>query len=177
MKNFQRSLFVVIAVALCGLCIYQWQIQTEQRAQIQRLNDDVYQRLVAVQGYTNSIKTLDAQVAQMQSQIKDLEQTANSKGQMVVEQKRDIFELKAAERSYTNQIAEYKQAVSDLQSKLKEAYDGIKKQNAAVKELVQQRDALLKKVNDSIADRNNVVDKYNDLVQKVEKMQATQQKQ
>jgi len=55
---------------------------------------------------------------------------------------------------------------------LTEAYDGIKKQNEALKELAAQRDEYVKKFNDSVKDRNDVVAKYNDLVQKVDKQQS-----
>lgn len=175
--NFQRTVFIIVAAALCGLCIFQWKIQTQQRTELQRLGDQLYQRNVDIQGYTNSIKTLDAQVAQMQSQIADLERTGKSNQQLLVEQKRELFELTASARSQTNEIAQYKEAVAKLETKLKDAYDGIKKQNTAVKELVQQRDDLVKKVNDAVADRNGVVNKYNDLVHRVEEMQLSQQGQ
>ena len=36
--------------------------------------------------------------------------------------------------------------MDDLEAKLKEAYDGIKKQNEAMKELVAQRDEFVQKV-------------------------------
>ena len=44
MKNFQVNLFIVLALALCGLCVYQWYEQTVQRNEIQTLNQMVYER-------------------------------------------------------------------------------------------------------------------------------------
>jgi hypothetical protein len=41
-----------------------------------------------------------------------------------------------------------------------------------MKELVAQRDEFVKKFNDEMKDRNDVVNKYNDLVRQVEKNQA-----
>jgi chromosome segregation ATPase len=177
MKNFHRTLFIIVAAALCGLCVFQWKMQTQQRDEIEKLGDQVYRRDAAIQGYTNSLKNLDAQVAQMQSQIVGLERINKSNAQVVVEQKRELFELNASVRSHSNEIAGYKLAVGQLETKLKDAYDGIKKQNAAVKELVQKREELVKKVNDAVTERNGVVNKYNDLVHQIEQMQSTQQKQ
>ena len=75
----------------------------------------------------------------------------------------------------TNQITEYKGAVTNLQGKLKAAYDGIQKQNDAIKQLAAQRDEFVKKFNDEVKDRNDVVNKYNELVGQVQKSQAARQ--
>ena len=58
---------------------------------------------------------------------------------------------------------------------LKEAYDGIRKQNEAMKELVAQRDEFVKKLNDSVKERNDVVAKYNDLAAQAAKLQGGKQ--
>ena len=67
--------------------------------------------------------------------------------------------------------------MATLEAKLKDAYDGIKKQNEAIKELVAQRDEFVAKFNDSVKDRNGVVAKYNELVDKVTKQQNGASKQ
>jgi hypothetical protein len=54
---------------------------------------------------------------------------------------------------------------------LKTAYDGIQKQNESLTNLVAERDAIVKKLNDSVSDRNEVVSRYNDLVRRLEKNQ------
>ncbi|MGZ5544101.1 MAG: hypothetical protein ACXWIU_05465, partial [Limisphaerales bacterium] len=90
MKNFHRILFIIVAVALCGLCVFQWRIQTLQRTEIQKVSDTLYQKELAIQGYTNSIKTLDAQVAQMQSQMSTFEQSTKSNQQHTAELQREL---------------------------------------------------------------------------------------
>ena len=55
-----------------------------------------------------------------------------------------------------------------LQAKLKEAYAGIGEQNGAISNLVAQRNDLVQKYNDEVKDRNDVVAKYNDLVKQVQ---------
>jgi len=59
--------------------------------------------------------------------------------------------------------------VDKLEARLKDAYDGIRKQNDAIKQLTTQRDEFVQKLNDSIKDRNDIVTKYNDLVKSMEK--------
>jgi len=176
MKNFQQNLLVVVALSLCGLCVYQWYGQTVQRNEIQSLETMVYEKSAAIQGYTNSISTMDRQIAQMDATITELKAAAKTNADLVLAQRRDINRLQIDSENFTNQISEYKRTVATLEAKLKETYDGIQKQNDAMKELVSQRDEFVKKYNDSVKERNDVVAKYNDLAGQVEKLQAAPKK-
>jgi chromosome segregation ATPase len=169
MKNIQTNLLIIVAISLCVLCVYQWQGQTVQRGEIQKLEAMVYEKSAAIQGYTNSIKTMDGQIAQMDARITELKAAAKTNADLVIAQKREISRSQAAAEGLTNQVAEYKAAVESLRGKLKDAYEGIQKQNEAVKELAIQRDEFVRKLNDSVKERNEVVSKYNDLVTRVEK--------
>lgn len=171
MKNFQQNLLIFLALGLCGLCVYQWYDQTIQRNRITALNQMVYEKSAAIQGYTNSIAGMDHQIAQMSSELSELRSAAKTNQQIIVFQKGEINKLQLTAEGLTNQISEYKQAVNGLETKLKEAYAGIQKQNDALKELAAQRDEFVKKFNDSVKDRNDVVNKYNDLAAQVEKLQ------
>ena len=177
MKNFQQNLLIVLAIALCGLCVYQWYGQTVQRRQIQTLNQTVYDKSLAIRDYTNSIATMNHQIDQMSDEIMALKTSVKTNEEIVTSQKRQIEQLQYANDVMTNQVAQYKQTESTLENKLKEAYDGIKKQNASIKELVSQRDELVKKYNDSVKDRNDIVSKYNELAGQVKKMQSGESRQ
>jgi len=177
MKNFQQNLLIVLALGLCGLCVYQWYGQTVQRNQIEKLNESVYAKVAAIQGYTNSIKTMDHQIAHMDAELAAQRAAAKANEQIIVVQKGDISRLQMTGEGLTNQIGEYKKAVETLEAKLKAAYAGIEKQNGALKDLVAQRDEFVKKLNDSVKDRNDVVNKYNDLVSRIEKLKPAEPKQ
>ncbi len=172
MKNFQVNLLIILALGLCGLCARQWYEQTVQRGEIQTLNRMVYDRNAAIQGYTNSIATLNHQVNQMDAHLTDIKAAAATNEQLVISQKAEIAQLQFANDNFTNEIVQYKQAVDALESKLKEVYAGIDKQNEAISNLVAQRNELVQKYNDEVKDRNDIVAKYNDLVKQVEKLQG-----
>src|SRR5690242_1346943 len=121
MKSFQQNLLVVLALALCGLCAYQWYVQTQQRIAITNLNHEVYGKSLAIRDYTNSIETLNHQISQFDAQISDLRSTAKSNQALVAVQAREIDQLKATTLALTNEISEYRNGVSTLESKLKEA--------------------------------------------------------
>jgi chromosome segregation ATPase len=173
MKNFQQNLLIILALALCGLCAFQWYEQTVQRNEITTLNGMVYDKNVAIQDATNSIATMNHQIEQMDARITEIKSTAATNEQLVVSQKAAIMELQFNGANLTNEITQYKAAVDALESKLKEAYAGIEKQNETITNLVTQRDDFVKKYNDSVKDRNDVVAKYNDLAKQIQKQQAT----
>ena len=176
MKTLQQNLLIMVALSLCGLCVYQWYGQTLQRNEIQRLEQTDYDKSAAIQGYTNSIRTMDRQIAQMDARLTELKAEAKTNAELIINQRRELNRLQITAEGLTNQLTEYKGAVTNLQGRLKEAYDGIQKQNQAMKDLVAQRDEFVKKFNDEMKDRNEVVNKYNDLVRQVEKNQAASSK-
>ena len=47
MKTFQQNLLIIVALSLCGLCLYQWYGQTLQRNEIQKLEQTVYDKPAA----------------------------------------------------------------------------------------------------------------------------------
>jgi chromosome segregation ATPase len=177
MKNFQQNLFVFLAVCLCGLCAYQWYSQTVQRSEVQKLNQLVYDKSVAIRDYTNSIATLNKQIFVMDSNLTVLRDNAKSNAETMIEQKREIARLGAVSETLSNEITQYKDAVGTLTNKLAEAYAGIEKQNTALKELAAQRDEFVQKYNDEVKDRNNIVSNYNLLAGQVQKLQQSGNKQ
>jgi len=172
MKYFQRNLLIVLALGLCGLCLYQWHDQIVQRNAIGTLNQLVFQRDTAIQGYTNSLATLNHQVETFDAQLTALKAAAKTNEEFIATQKRELNRLSFLNQSLTNQVAADQTGVAALEAKLKEAAAGITKQNAALAEIATQRDELVAKYNAAIKDRNDIVAKYNDLVKQIQKAQA-----
>jgi len=172
MKNFQQNLLITLALALCGLCAWQWYEQTVQREEITTLNGIVYQKNADIQNDTNSIATLSHQIEQMDVRITEIKSAAATNELMVVEQKREISKLQFNNLNLTNEVTQYKQAVDTLTAKLKDAYADLGKQNEVITNLVAQRDDFVKKYNGEVNDRNDVVAKYNDLVSQVQKQKG-----
>jgi chromosome segregation ATPase len=177
MKNFQQNLLIGLALGLCALCAFQWHEQTLQRNEIATMNGILHDKNVAIQSATNSIATLNAQVAQMDTSLTEVKAVAATNQQRVVTQNAEIIKLRFANENLTNEIAQYKSAVDTLTAKLKEAYAGIEKQNEAITNLVNQRDDFVKKYNDEVKARNDVVTKYNDFVKQVRHQQSSGTKQ
>lgn len=171
MKNFHQNLLILLALALCGLCAWQWYGQTMQRNQIEGVNQLLNQKIAAIQDYTNTIHAMDGQIAQMDARLTELKGTIKTNNDVILNQKRELNRLEATNQALTLQIEAYKEGVEKLEQKLKETYDGVQKQNEAIKMLAAQRDEFVQKLNASVKDRNDIVNKYNDLVGQYEKLQ------
>jgi len=172
MKNFQQNLLIALALGLCLLCAFQWHGQTVQREQINQLNQISYDKSLEIQRHTNSIAAMEHQLSQMDGQITELKGMLKTNEQTVLDQKRELNKLEAQSEALTNEISQYKEATAGLEAKLKDAYDGVKKQNEAIKQLVIERDDFVRKYNDSVNERNTIVGKYNELVGQMEKLQG-----
>jgi chromosome segregation ATPase len=168
MKNFQQNLLILLAIALCGLCAWQWYAETVQRKTIGELNQMVFDRNAAIENYTNSIASLNSQVGEMDERITALKVTMATNEQMIVSQKAQIDQLQFDNGTFTNEIVQYKAAVDTLESKLKDADDGIDRQNETISNLLSQRNDLVEKYDELAPNRNDIVTKYNALVKQEE---------
>src|SRR5882724_4546050 len=96
MKHFHQNLLILLAVALCALCAWQWYGQTRQRTEMDSLNQLLYQKATAIQGYTNSLNTMEHQVAQMDRHISELKEQGRTNELLLVSRTREINKLEAA---------------------------------------------------------------------------------
>ena len=167
MKNPLQTLLMLLALGLCGLCTWQWHSQVLQRKDMTELAQANYDQAMAIQGYTNSINALDRQIGQMDGRITELRETIKSNSVV-------IFGLREENNRVSLQLNEYSNAVVTLQTQIKQSNETIIRQNEAVKSLVAERDDFVNRLNESIKERNAIVEKYNELVKHVEEMQAAQ---
>jgi chromosome segregation ATPase len=172
MKNIQQNLLVLLALGLCGLCAWQWYVQTLLHNEGQALQKTIFKQAGDIQEYTNSIKNMEAEIAGLSTRINELKQAAMTNEQASALQKREIFRLQSTGDMMSNEIVQYKGVVDKMEAKLQDASAGIEKQNDAIKLLVAERDDAIKKYNDSIKERNALAEKYNDLVDRFKKLQA-----
>ncbi len=172
MKNFLQNLLIVLALGLCGLCAWQWYVQTRLHVEGEALQQTVFNQAAAIQGYTNSISNMEAEISGLSTRVNELKQTAVSNDLAALEQKHEIQRLRASSEMMSNEVVQYKDVVDKLEAKLKEASEGIVKQNDAIKQLAVERDAAIQKYNDSIKERNALAEKYNALVERFNKLQG-----
>ena len=172
MKNLLQNLLVFLSFGLCVLCAWQWYIQTLLHGQGEALQKTIFKQEAEIQVFTNSLKNSDAEIAGLSTRVNELKQAAMTNEQAALEQKREIVRLNKSSEVLSNEISQYKVIVDKLEAKLKEASEGIEKQNEAFKKLLAERDEAIQKYNDSMKERNALAEKYNNLVERFNKLQA-----
>jgi len=168
MKNPLQSLLMLLALGLCALCSWQWYGQVQQRKEMTKVAQANYDQSVAIQGYTNSINTMDKQIAQMDARITELKDTIKTNNV-------EISGLREEGIRLTTTVGQYSNTVEALNGQIKIANESIIRQNEALKGLVTERDEYVARLNETIKDRNDVVVKYNELVKKLEQLQEALQ--
>lgn len=163
MKRFQQNLLVFLALGLCGLCTWQWYVQTVQRQTIGDLNQMVYERNDAIQGYTNSLATLNDKVNDLDMRVTQLKSTAVTNEQTMAAQSAQITQLRLDNETFTNEIGQYQIAVSTLESRLNAANTNIDEQNETITKLLSQRNDLVQKYDELATNRNDIVIRFNAL--------------
>ncbi len=96
MKNFQQNLLMLLALALCALCAWQWYVQTLLHNEGAALQETIFKQAAQIQGYTNSIKNMDAEIAGLSTRVNELKQAAMTNEQAASEQKRENAVMTAA---------------------------------------------------------------------------------
>lgn len=167
MKHPLQTLLIVFALALCGLCTWQWHGQVQQQKELNALAQANYDQAASIQGYTNSIATMDHQIAQMDARLTELREAMTTNNAV-------IFTLRGDNSRLTSLTEQYSNAVVVLEGRVKQVDENIRRQNDAVQRIVQERDEYVNRLNQDIKERNEIVTKYNALVKQIEALQAAQ---
>lgn len=190
MKPIQTKLLLAQAFCLCCLCAWQWYVQSVQQVRIQNLGQFAAKQAAALQEATNTLALMDHQIAERDNRITAFKHTVETNDTLVASLRHEIQVLRVDGEEMTRIVGTYQKAVDELTAKLKTGYDGIQKQNDAIKKLISQRDELVTRLNDTVRERNGIVERlneslkdrealvvrYNELVKQVERMQKDQER-
>ena len=175
MKNLQQNLLIVAGAQPVRLVRLPMVRPNLQRSAFRSSIKVVYQKAAAIQGYTNSIRTMDRQIAQMDARLTQLKGEDKTNADLVVTQRREINRLQATADGLTNQIAEYKSAVESLQGKLKEVLRRHSKAKCGHERAGRPARRVCPKAQRQREGTKRVVARYNELAAQVEKLQGAKQ--
>ena len=157
MKSALQNLLVGCALGLCALCVWQWHIQVRQYRELTTLAQTIANQAAAIQHSTNSLAVLDLQIAQQDTQLRQLRN-------MTTTQHAELAALRGETNRLTSSLL---QAHAAAAAQIQQANATIHQQNESLKNMVTQRDDFVKRLNEVIQDRNAVVTKYNDLAKRL----------
>jgi len=168
-KKFQENLLIVIALSLCGLCIWQWVREAELRKQAEDFSKELYKKKELIQTLEGQLKRSEAEVLRLDKLKTEMTATIKTNRQEILTLTKYSEKLEKEVESQKAQIDVYKDAIEKANASIQKQNEDIKKQNETLKELAAERNAGVEKY-------NQLVTQYNDLVKQFEKFQQDVQK-
>jgi chromosome segregation ATPase len=165
MRTFLQNLLIFFAVCLCGLCAYQWVLETDLRKDLQKLTDNVQDKKEAIQNLQASVKHDEGEIQRLDGLRTQLTQTVKTNEFQISELNKDLEKATNSLDRAEKQVTTYKDALEQANDNIKRQNDNIKKQNEELAKVAEERNDVVKKFNKMATD-------YSDLAQKWNKQQA-----
>jgi septal ring factor EnvC (AmiA/AmiB activator) len=174
------NLLLVLALALCGLCAYQWVREGQVYQELGSVNDELYKKREAIQGLEQTIKRNQSDITRLEGIRTELKETIRTNTARIAELDKYVQKLENETDNQRTTIGKYKEALDTANERIQKQNDDIQKQNDAIKLLVQQRDEKVADLNKLIGEYNSLVTNFNrlqeDMNKLVETINAEQQK-
>lgn len=179
MKSFLPNLLLALAIALCALCAVQWTREARLRRELVALQQIVRDKTQSEQTLQASLKRADAELARMDARNLDLKQTGQTNSQDIAALRQQLKQSASDAATLRAKLAEYTTAVERQNESIRRQNESLAKQNkdigesnAALKRLADERNAWVKKHDESVLKFNDLVRQYNALVKQLEAAQA-----
>lgn len=176
MKRALITLLVLISLALCGICVFQWQREFRLRATIEKLSNlliaENKARVAAeekVEQYGREIERLNTLRQEIEVRLLD----ATERIQLLTDDQSargySIAVLMNEAIRAGNELESYKRLAGQGSDALKKHNDTVAAQNSAIEKANAQLKQLVKERDDAITQLNARTQEYNELVQKYNK--------
>lgn len=172
MNKLILNLSVLLSFALCGLCLVQWQRETNLTRDKSKLTNDVYTNKVVIQGLEVTLKRTQDEVNRLEgirTTLEDTVKTNEAKIKGLSTELEDTIQDRDAKRL---QVEQYKTALDQANENIKTQNEAILKQNELLKTVAEQRDQQIEEYKKLLEKYNQVVGEYNKLVEEVKKANA-----
>jgi DNA repair exonuclease SbcCD ATPase subunit len=143
MKPVPSSFLIVLLLALCGLCAWQWHRESELRLLLKAKLTEVQQLSIQRNELETRVKAADAEILRLTGALADLR--ANSVDKQLHE------DVVAANAQMREAIEKQNMAIKDQNESLAKANAAIRLANENLKKVVAEREALAKRINEVTA--------------------------
>lgn len=161
MKAFLQNLLIFFALSLCALISFQWVRETDLNKKMQTLTDTMHDKLERIQNLESAVKHDETEIVRLDGLRTALAQTLKSNDTQI------SLLIRAVERATndvdraSHQIEVYKGALETANQNIKKQNDEIKTQNDEMTRLAADRNEVVKKLNKTTADYNDLAAKWN----------------
>lgn len=164
MKGFLPNALICFAIALCGLCAFQWVREARLRAEIAGLYERIIFHSENNKKLEGLLNTANADIARLDGLKTELTETLKTNRQEIAHLKKELAKDETELERELKQVDAYKNAMEIANANIKQQNADIRRQNEQVKQLVGER-------NETVLKYNKIVEQYNDLVKQFTKYQ------
>jgi chromosome segregation ATPase len=161
---------MVLALGLCGLCVFQWLREGRLIADLGKTNDQLYQKREAIQGLEASIRRYQAEIQRLEKIREDLNLTIVTNKSQINELSNYAEKLEKENDAQKQLIGNYKEAMTVANERITRQNEDILKQNETIKAIVQQRDDKVAELTKMVGEYNKLVTDYNKVVEDMNKL-------
>ncbi len=161
MKTFLQSLLIFFALCLCGLSVFQWVRETDLRADIQKLHDDIHARDEHVQQLTSDVKQDESEIQRLDGLYKSATATLKSNDVRIATLTKDLDKSNRALEVSHQESENFKTALEAANSNVKIANENIQKQKEELQKMVAQETDLVDRLKKVTSDYNELAAKWN----------------
>lgn len=177
MKRLLTTLLILISLGLCGVCLVQWQRESRLRGHI----DDLAKRLIAennmridaerkVREYEREIARLtelraevEAKLVEVSREYNDLSADSVARGISIAIYMRELAQVQHGLEATQLAFGKGSEALKEHNSVVTSQNSAMEKQNQLLKQLVEERNDAISKLNARTREFNELVEKYNKL--------------
>jgi len=177
MKRLLTTLLVVISLGLCAVCVVQWQREDRLRGHIQdlvkRLEAENTLRIEAerrVREYEREIARLtelraevEAKLVEVTREYNDLSADSVARGISIAVYMREVMQMQHGLEATQRAFGKGAEAIKSHNSVVITQNSAMEKQNELLKQLVEERNDAITKLNARTREFNDLVEKYNKL--------------
>jgi len=161
MKTFLQNLLIFFALSLCALISFQWVRETDLRKSVQSLTDTVHDKMEKIQNLQASVKRDESEIQRLDGIKNQLTQTVKSNDVQISTLVKSLEKAANEIERTQRQVDAYKEALLAANDSIKRQNEEVKKQNEEMAKLAEDRNEIVKKLNKTTADYNDLADKWN----------------
>lgn len=172
MKKLLTNLLLVLAAALCALCVAQWTREVRLRQEFVATRDRLQRQLDQTAQLEGSLKRADTEVVRLDARVTELKQTGATNTTELATLRRDWKKSVAENDALKLRLAGHTTALARQNDAIRQQNRDLEQLNAALKRVAEERNEWARKYEASVKQHNEVVLKHNAVVMELEQTRA-----
>lgn len=161
---------MVLAFALCGLCLLQWNREVSLRKDLTVTNEDLYKKKETIQGLEFNLRKASEDISRLEQVRKELTETRIANEKTIANLTNEVERLIRQKDAVQEQLDQYKKALDVANESIVKQNEDITRQNEIIKNVAAQRDQKIAELAKVVEEYNKLVKDYNKIVEDVNRI-------